>query len=1563
MFLKSISTIGAGFIALLCQSSPALAITIDDLLPQLLPAVGTPMTMLNLSRDHQLTYKAYNEYSDLNGDGVPERTYLHSYTYYGYFDSNKCYEYVAGSNQFEAVTGASTVGNFCSGSTWNGNFLNWSTMTRIDVVRKILYGGLRSVDQTNQTVLERSFLPTDAHAFAKYYDGSGGATINQLTPIAAAPNGITICNATITSGGGGNRYSQTNTNRPLMRVARGNFSLWNSNERWQCYWNEERAASNGNNPAVTGLPAAGNNPSRAAVGTGAGLGDYAVRVRVCDESRGLALTTDEIARCRQYSTGSRKPIGLLHTYGESNQSEFGLITGSYSRNISGGVLRRNVTSFSTEVNFTTDGTFTNVQGIVYNINRIRPYGYDYNDGTYIGQDNCSYQRIGIGTGGAFAVPEGSCSSWGNPIGTQFLEALRYFSGAAAATPAFLPPAGSKDSQLGLTSEPFRDPFRQNNTAIYGEAVCRPINIINFNASVNSYDADITKWAGFSALNGAPNISTLTDDIGRLEGLYAGGTRWFVGNAGTGGAANNNNLCTAKTLTSLASVTGVCPEAPTFYGSYRLAAAALYAHTTPIRTDFPIPAGNTSAFRVNTYSVALSTGVPTIETEVNGRKVVIQPSYRLNLGGANVGAGTLVDFRIVSEVRTPPPANKLIGGSYVVQWEDSEQGGDYDQDVWGLMGFSIAGNQITVSTQVIGAASGNQQGMGFVISGTDTGDGPHYQGGAYGLVYNDPNPPNAFAGANLNATGGCNNCNAGDGVKTATFNVTGAATAGASLRDPLFYAAKYGKFEGTYTPGVALSPAQWDTKQTNGNPGGDGTPDAYFFAVNPAQLEESIRSILSQLVTSGGTAPAVTGSRVSAGGQIFLTTYTNTTTDFGRGDISAYTVDQFGTQAATPNWTAASQLTARGPGSRTIITNNGGVGRPFQWSNTNLSTAQRLALNTTVTNFVDTRGPDRLAYLRGDRSNETAAGFFRRRIELLGDIINSTPWYVAAPNGAYSDVSYPGYRAFLAANLGRTPVVYVGANDGLLHGFNATTGAEVLGFVPNAVYKNLVKLTDPAYTTRTFVDGALFAGDANVGGWKTFLVGSLGRGGQGIFALDVTNPAAFSEGNANNIFKWEFSEEDDRDFGNFIGNPTVNSQTNSPRQIARMENGRWAVLIGNGYGSDNSADNKGVPDSRVGSGGAVMYVLFLEGPTGPGNTWLPTNAGGTRDYVKIPLFDAGCGTTVLLTDDLCRGAGPNNGLGTVTPFDIDNDGNVDFLYAADLKGNLWRVDVRGPASGWSSSYRRLFSAAFPQSSPVPALVPQPVTTSVTAIAHPFGGVMVNFITGKSLAAADLADTSQQTLYGIWDRPTPYPTGVTYPLSSDRTRLVAQGTGTVLSANGNFRTGTYVNIDWAVKDGWYYDLPFAAEKGVFNVFFNDDDSLVFNTVFNLSGGAVCRADTGIVLNIVDPITGRPPERNFDTDGNGRVNNLDKIAVPSGGTESASGAILRQGVSGSAVISNPAKKPCTGAGCPTTPAEKRKRENECKDIELTRLKSGATEETVSGCKNKERRIYWREITRDGQ
>jgi len=168
--------------------------------PPLGIAGAAPLVMLNLSRDHQLFYKAYNDFTDLDGDQVLDTTYKNSLTYAGYFDPKRCYTYDAGNGYFTPGNAVDST-NYCS-KQWSGNFLNWVSMTRMDEVRKILYGGLRSTDTTSNTVLERAFLPADAHSYAKYYNGADIAKLTPYDPATAAPSTGAMSPSSLTSSNG-----------------------------------------------------------------------------------------------------------------------------------------------------------------------------------------------------------------------------------------------------------------------------------------------------------------------------------------------------------------------------------------------------------------------------------------------------------------------------------------------------------------------------------------------------------------------------------------------------------------------------------------------------------------------------------------------------------------------------------------------------------------------------------------------------------------------------------------------------------------------------------------------------------------------------------------------------------------------------------------------------------------------------------------------------------------------------------------------------------------------------------------------------------------------------------------------------------------------------------------------------------------------------------------------------------------------------------------------------------------------------------------------------------------
>src|SRR3989344_5925991 len=149
-----------GVLVVLSTASPVHALTLSNS-PLFLTTSAKPLAMIVMSKDQQLFFKAYTDWGDLDGDNVPETTYKHSFNYYGYFDTTTCYDYNSSTTRFEPKAKSTT--KYCDAvdGAWSGNFLNWATMTRIDVVRKVLYGGKRITDSTSATVLDRSFLPTD----------------------------------------------------------------------------------------------------------------------------------------------------------------------------------------------------------------------------------------------------------------------------------------------------------------------------------------------------------------------------------------------------------------------------------------------------------------------------------------------------------------------------------------------------------------------------------------------------------------------------------------------------------------------------------------------------------------------------------------------------------------------------------------------------------------------------------------------------------------------------------------------------------------------------------------------------------------------------------------------------------------------------------------------------------------------------------------------------------------------------------------------------------------------------------------------------------------------------------------------------------------------------------------------------------------------------------------------------------------------------------------------------------------------------------------------------------
>ena len=420
-------------------------------------------------------------------------------------------------------------------------------------------------------------------------------------------------------------------------------------------------------------------------------------------------------------------------------------------------------------------------------------------------------------------------------------------------------------------------------------------------------------------------------------------------------------------------------------------------------------------------------------------------------------------------------------------------------------------------------------------------------------------------------------------------------------------------------------------------------------------------------------PALTSRNFSAGTAVAYVPWFETGSYHG--DLLALPITSTGAvNLLAPLWRAATVLDFQHHlfGRRIVTTDGAGLAMPFRFLD--LTPAQQLQVGSEPL----------LNYVRGDRSNEGAGGL-RSRSRVLGDIVHSGPVYVGKPAGGYI---YGNYLTFANSNAGRIPRVYVGANDGMLHAFDAASGTEVFAYVPSMVMGNLPWLAVHPYAHKYYVDGFLTAEDAQFGAaWHTVLVGGLGAGGKGYYALDVTSPSAATEAEAAGKILWEFNS-------NSVGAGNLGFSYSRP-SIVRLASGVWAAIVANGYLSA--------------TGAASLYVLNIQ---------------------------TGAVIREMITADLTA-----NGLSSPTVIDLDADGHADVAYAGDLNGNLWKFDLNAGSIAFGGL--PLFQTALVGG------VRQPITTAPEVGRHPNGGVMVYVGTGRLFGTDDGEDETTQAVYGIWD----------------------------------------------------------------------------------------------------------------------------------------------------------------------------------------------------------------------
>lgn len=1273
------------------------------------------LVMLTMSKDHRLFYAAYNDASDLNADGIPDIGFKPNITYYGNFASDRCYFYDSGNSRFSPKDVAKSSDGCltaASSARWHGNWLNWATTSRMDALRRVLYGGHRIADPTSAaspTILQGAFIPQDSHVWGKEYrpvTGRDSYNITYYTPLAAPTSGKQHLFAvrsppyTTVPANTGSSFYPFPMPAPNLRV------ILNADQVTDRIWKWTSADGFENIAADTAF--------------GITSTAYTLKVEAC-----VTLSGARETGCTGYPTAAPtvwKPTGVLHDYSVNDQLKFGLLTGSFRNNYSGGVVRRNIASFKDEVN-PANGVVrqvneggTMVDGIARTIDRISIYGWKGTGTTGYYCDN-NFNSLQI---------EGACPSWGAPIGEMMYEGLRYFAGKGSGFSAYANGVNvnnSPDSRLqlplmGTGSSPWQNPFRAK--ADGGSPICsRPVQMVIADA-VTTFDNDELPGSYFpvQAQMGNPlappqgdlagvNVTTesntiwgpppVTSPVTKSENL---GTRnVFIGQSGTLSDGNP----TAKPASSFAQLQGHVPDATQSRGSFYSAAIARFGKVTGFQIGNPpsVPMTTTNA-TVDTIAVVLGSVVPKIEISYGGKTVSMVPVSK-SVGPSNYvssaayGAfqptGSITGFYLDTfnntSGTTGPDYNAAINGgrptmSFVVNFSDTDAGGDNETDA--VVGYTVSVNaagQVVVALSPINTSAADiEMHLGYTITGT-TKDGLYLDMSSRPLIGGVRRDPQTkyYLDTLLTPTvqdpaPATGRVNATVLPHTATSRAldfaTSATVSGYIPHDTLWYAAKYG--------GAGLLDS-------------NGDPTNYFKVNNPANLPDQMAKAFrsaAALAAVASTSVVGVGQRSLGSAAIYQANYDSLT---WTSRLYAFSIATSGAVSDTPIWEVSTKIPV--PALRTkLFLGQGGATAPLALT----SGAYATLPGAVQTDFVNAATYE---YLLGDKTGEERkGGNFRNRGStaaadygsVLGDIVNSDPQIISAKNLDYA-ASDSTYTSFLSSINFET--LAVGTNSGFFHIFDAepdaTGGGELLGFMPQAVRSSVKNLADPGYQHQNFIDGSIAVGHAKITvpgdattNWRTVVVAAGGSGAQTVFAINASSKT-FS---ANSIL-WEINSSTSgvgTTFGNIMGRPG----------IGKLADGTWVAIFGNGYNSS--------------AGTANLYVVRLS----DGNILriIPTNASLT-----------------------------NNGMGAVELVrkTSGNRDTIEYVYGADYKGNIWRFD---PSSG--SAGALIYTT--PTGRPITAEIK---VGAAPSHANTTGGKMIYFGTGSYLSAADPAITTVQALYGIYD----------------------------------------------------------------------------------------------------------------------------------------------------------------------------------------------------------------------
>ena len=1466
-------------------SAPILGNNPENSLPVHSSQGAVPMVLLTVARDHSLFFPAYNDMTDLNGDGKIDIKFNPGFAYLGLFNPVYCYKYNgvdSGSGEFffpagyaNALTGVPNPGGCQPNSGfWSGNWLNYVTTSRMDAMRVALYGGLREVDGDDKaaeprTILRRAYIPQDGHAWAKEYSNADQGTydIKYYAPFTApgldkgtslyhlfgnltstvtrnlkhtlldtnikkadgtwgwvknwAPNPWTDGTPTQSVDDAGVECSILNdcsNYTPLLRVVKGAGNparRWASSQRPVLDVRATPIVYVGPFLTIVHPTAKGNSVGYGNLGDTTDvfttvapvLKDYVVRVKACFVPYTAGCAAYSYTNAGGTKVITYKPTGVLQDYGDNGSINFGLLTGSYDDNLSGGRIRKDIRSFANEVDLRT-GVFSRPSySIITHLDKMRisnfnvatypntspnpnhdqltvpNYDHYYFANNFIYKDTWTY-----GSGDPLTsdgvLPNGKVNDWGNPLAEMMYEGLRYYAGG--------PPV---DTGYDYTGRPSKILTREFNTAVaedtrvfgiapltsWGDPYqdttkwCAKPNIMVVSGPHPSWDSDQLPGSTFPIQSSPPSlfagnlrnaagvlldVSEWTKRIGDAESINSS-SRFIGENWNVAGWPNTDRSPTLKDNVSLEKIRGLVPDQTDNQGSFLSAGLAYWAKQDALRK-----VGGHKIPTVDTYAMLLNSPFPSIKIpfyDVNGNvsnTVTIMPFAKTQ---TSLGATTLAQQTGGMYF----PTNQLVGvyptlltdplntsGSFHMMFdanfEDHAWGGDFEMDVVVIYEIQVISGKVVVSMTRTSQNGSAVQNIGYIITGTSATDGPYID--MQSTIPQDASGNSIAYPFYLNTpNGGATWYGPGWCAAAANFtkNICGILSATSSTRS--FTPAS------NYNENNDLKNPLWYAARWGGYPDGSPPvdslppgvdPDHYIQVYSPANLKVAFQNMIQSVLDNGATVGTVASSsqQLQTSSQLFTTSF-NTSNRMGELSATSFTV----TPGAASDTITYSNFMTASPG----VAATKYYQRPIYFQAKDASTRSYRPLIFNDANFWTSPAAgwssyfdskDVFHYLQGDQSKEIKnKGIYRNRITLLGPAVNSMPTYSQ-----------------------ETGDVYVGMNDGMLHAFSATDLSETFSYVPALLITTttaggksvLNALSNPTTPWRYTVDGNIAVSsisqqDSGMNASSNYLIAFLGRGGRGLFSLEIDRATHTP------IKSWEYPQSPgDNDLGYLLGQPL----------IEQLADGTTVAIFGNGYDSVNKK--------------AVLYVVRL------------------RDGAIIQKF--------VTTGD----AFTPNGLGT--PGIVRKNGFATYAYAGDYAGNVWKFTLPTGFTSLVTTYTtntaditKLFTTAAHQ--PIVA----PITTAFSYDATDLDVKDKQFVffgTGSDLTVAttDFTSTATQTMYGLIDDMS-IPGGTVAQISAGALMqrsldlAVQQFAGyTAANLTLNVRTMSLADTgDMHNKHGWYMD----------------------------------------------------------------------------------------------------------------------------------------------------------------